>query len=88
VLPDQAQRLRTVDAGQLKIHQDEVGVAVHCELDSVLARSCFDDIKSRVRQYIAHELEIQLVVFDDQYAMVAHRLIDPFRSAMPPLFAM
>ena len=60
------QRLDAVDARQLDVHQDQVGLALLREPHAVLAGLGLERRVALELQHVAHQLQVLLVVFDDQ----------------------
>ena len=64
--------LDPVDARQLDVHQDERRSLALCQPHRVLAVLRLENPISLVRQHVAHELAVLLVVLDDQDQLVCH----------------
>src|SRR3954471_1914898 len=72
-LSDLPERLGSVDARELQIHQDEVGALLVRQPHAVLPRRRLDHLIAGVGQYVPHQLQVLRVVLDHQDAVVAHR---------------
>ena len=61
-----------VDSRQLDIHQDQVGVSLVREPDTLFPRLGLNDLVALERQYVPHELAVLLVVLDDEDSLTRH----------------
>ena len=60
------QRLDAVDAGQLDVHQHEVGLLLDRQAHALLAGHGLERVVALGLQHVARELHVLLVVLDDQ----------------------
>ena len=83
---DPAQRLRPVDAGQLEVHQHQVGALLGGEPDAVLPGGRLDDAVARRAEHVADQLEVEGVVLDheDRRPVRRCRVTGPPRRGRPP----
>src|SRR5262249_2500972 len=64
--PQLAKCLHAIDAGQLEIHENEIGRLFGRQGDAVLARPGHPHVVARVLKHVPQQLEIPLVVLHDQ----------------------
>src|SRR6185369_6869043 len=68
------QRLDTVDAGQVDVHQDQRGVLLARQPDAVLPRVGLEHAVALDGEHVAYQLAVLLVVLDDQDQLACHGL--------------
>src|SRR5574341_562074 len=71
--PEAAKRRHPIHAGQLNVHEDQVGQMTLGEGDALFRSFGFEGAIALELQHVTHQLEILFVVFDDENEFTGHK---------------